>query len=336
MASVKLQAVAKRFGKTEVIKHVDLDIESGEFIVFLGASGSGKSTLLRIVAGLEAASGGTIHIGDRDVTDLPPKDRNVSMVFQSYALYPHMSVRQNIGFGLKMAKADKAAADEAIANAAKMLEIEPLMDRKPGQLSGGQRQRVAIARAIVRQPDVFLFDEPLSNLDAGLRTRTRMEIKDLHQSLTATMIYVTHDQVEAMSLADRMVILNQGRIEQVGTPAELYHEPATTYVAAFLGQPSMNFLDPALLDGDFNGAAQVGIRPEDVELADSGVTGKLINVEELGETRILYVRLEDGTVMALRDRSLENPAMGSPISVSLPSERLHLFDSEGLRLPGQP
>nr|WP_066559663.1 ABC transporter ATP-binding protein [Croceicoccus bisphenolivorans] len=332
MSSVRLEGIAKRFGSTEVIRGVDLDIKSGEFVVFVGASGSGKSTLLRMIAGLEQPSEGQVFIGDSDVTDAPPSQRGVSMVFQSYALYPHMTVRDNIAFGLKLKKAGKAAIEEAVTRVATMLEIEGLLDRKPGQLSGGQRQRVAIARAIVREPDVFLFDEPLSNLDAALRTRTRIEIKDLHRKLQATMIYVTHDQIEAMSLADRMVILNGGHIEQVGPPAVLYHEPATKYVAAFLGSPSMNFLPPELAGS--TEAAEIGIRPEDVRVAASGLPATIEEIEELGETRVIHARLESGDPVALRDRDLADPHIGQNLSLEFDRERVHHFDADGKRMPG--
>jgi len=332
MAAVRLENIGKSFGKTKVVEGIDLDVESGEFIVLVGSSGSGKSTLLRMIAGLEAPSEGRIHIGGRDVTDLEPAKRNLSMVFQSYALYPHMTVRQNIGFGLKLAKADKAEAEAAITRVADMLEIVDLLDRKPAQLSGGQRQRVAIARAIVREPQVFLFDEPLSNLDAGLRARTRMEIKGLHRSLATTMIYVTHDQVEAMSLADRMVILHDGRIAQAGPPAEIYQRPATIYVAGFLGSPPMNFLEPGALPGDFGQAQTIGIRPEDIEIAAGGLDGEVTMVEELGEARIVHVKLAGGTDVAVRDGNSRQANAGTAISLHLPREKLHLFDVTGHRI----
>jgi len=336
MSSVRLEGIAKRFGSTQVIRGVDLDIQSGEFVVFVGASGSGKSTLLRMIAGLEQPSEGRVFIGDSDVTDAPPSERGVSMVFQSYALYPHMTVRENIAFGLKLKKTGKVAIEEAVTRVATMLEIEALLDRKPGQLSGGQRQRVAIARAIVREPQVFLFDEPLSNLDAALRTRTRIEIKELHRKLAATMIYVTHDQVEAMSLADRMVILNGGRIEQVGPPSVLYHQPATKYVAAFLGSPTMNFVSPSVV-GDAGGADSVGIRPEDMRVAgaagaESGLSGTIEEVEELGETRILHVKLNTGDIIAVRDRSLDDPNIGQGVSVAFDETAVHRFDAKGARI----
>ncbi len=348
MTSVTLEGIGKSFGKTEVISHVDLAIESGEFVVFVGASGSGKSTLLRMIAGLESPSSGQVLIGGRDVTSAPPSERGVSMVFQSYALYPHMTVRQNIAFGLKLAKAGKESIAEAVGRVAQMLQIENLLDRKPSQLSGGQRQRVAIARAIVREPEVFLFDEPLSNLDAALRTQTRMEIKELHRSLGATMIYVTHDQVEAMSLADRMVILHQGRVEQVGPPSELYHRPATAYVAAFLGSPTMNFLSPERIEGaeallasgeriplpqgDWGKAASVGIRPEDIEIGQEGLPATVEMVEELGETRIVHARLSDGEELAIRSRELSEEDRNSKIRITFAPERLHLFGKDGRRL----
>lgn len=348
MASVTLEGIGKSFGKTEVITCVDLAIADGEFVVFVGASGSGKSTLLRIIAGLETLDEGRILIGDRDVTQSAPADRGVSMVFQSYALYPHMTVRQNIAFGLKLAKTGKEAIAEAVARVAGMLQIDMLLDRKPSQLSGGQRQRVAIARAIVREPSVFLFDEPLSNLDAALRMQTRMEIKELHRSLSATMIYVTHDQVEAMSLADRMVILHDGRIEQVGPPTELYYRPATTYVAGFLGSPQMNFLTVDSIDGDAailaNGArlslpegwpantATLGIRPEDISVGETGLDAVVEMVEELGESRIVHARLSDGTGIAIRSRLLDTKDQGRRISLSVLSEHLHAFDATGSRV----
>ncbi len=243
MSFVELQGVRKTFGPIEVVKGVDLEIESGEFVVFVGPSGCGKSTLLRIVSGLEEISGGRIAIDGRDVTDLPPGDRRVAMVFQSYALYPHMTVHENMAFALRMGGTPRAEVEKRVAEAARILQIEALLERKPKQLSGGQRQRVAIGRAIVRKPKVFLFDEPLSNLDAALRAQMRVEIARLHAEIGATMIYVTHDQVEAMTLADRIVVLNQGRVEQIGSPLDLYERPANRFVAEFLGQPRMNFVD---------------------------------------------------------------------------------------------
>lgn len=348
MASVYLENVAKRFGKTDVIKQLDLQIESGEFVVFVGASGSGKSTLLRMIAGLEEPSSGRVFIGDRDVTDRAPSERGVSMVFQSYALYPHMTVRENIAFGLKLAKSSPETIAERVARVTHMLRIEELLDRKPRQLSGGQRQRVAIARAIVREPSVFLFDEPLSNLDAALRAHTRIELADLHRSLGATMIYVTHDQVEAMSLADRMVMLKDGHIEQVGSPDELYHRPATKYVAGFLGSPTMNFLAPKGIDQqvatlesgdtldlpacDSAKVRTIGIRPEDIEIAGQGIPASVFHVEELGETRIVHVRLRDGQLLAIRAREWAAGDAGREVKLALPADRLQLFDQDDRRV----
>ena len=242
MANVRLRDVRKSFGAVEVIKGVDIDIAEGEFVVFVGPSGCGKSTLLRMIAGLEDITGGTLEIDGKVVNDLPPKDRGIAMVFQTYAIFPHMTVRENVAFGLTIAGAPKAEKDEKVAEAARILQMEHLLDRRPSQLSGGQRQRVAIGRAIVRDPKVFLFDEPLSNLDAALRMDMRMEIGKLHQNLGATMVYVTHDQVEAMTLADKIVVLKDGEVMQVGSPMELYHNPANLFVAGFLGAPSMNFI----------------------------------------------------------------------------------------------
>src|SRR5687767_6563885 len=248
MAAVELVRVDKVFGPVHVIKAVDLSIADGEFCVFVGPSGCGKSTLLRLVAGLEDASSGSIHIGGRDVTRRPPAERGVAMVFQSYALYPHMKVADNITFGLKTARTEKGETARRLARAASMLQLEDLLDRKPAQLSGGQRQRVAIGRTIVRDPQVFLFDEPLSNLDAALRTQMRIEIGALHKELGATMVYVTHDQVEAMTMADKIVVLNAGRVEQVGAPLELYHRPANLFVAGFIGSPKMNLIETRVTD----------------------------------------------------------------------------------------
>ena len=259
MADVELKKLKKSFGSVDVIHGVDLSIKSGEFTVFVGPSGCGKSTLLRLVAGLEGASGGQILIGDTDVTRVDPADRGVAMVFQSYALYPHMSVEQNMGFGLRMTGTDRAVIQERVSKAAQILHLDQLLERKPKQLSGGQRQRVAIGRAIVREPSVFLFDEPLSNLDAELRVQMRLEIAKLHNDLGATMIYVTHDQVEAMTLADKIVVLRAGRIEQVGAPLELYGNPDNIFVAGFIGSPKMNFLN-ATVESATDGAATVALR----------------------------------------------------------------------------
>ncbi len=272
MGSITLRSVSKVFGEAKVIPSIDLQINEGEFVVFVGPSGCGKSTLLRLIAGLEDVSGGEIVIDGQNATELPPAKRGLAMVFQSYALYPHMSVRSNIAFPLKMAGMDKGEIDRKVSDAARVLNLTDYLERKPRQLSGGQRQRVAIGRAIVRQPKAFLFDEPLSNLDAALRVNMRLEISELHQQLKTTMIYVTHDQVEAMTMADKIVVLNRGNIEQVGSPLELYRKPANLFVAGFIGSPRMN-----LIEGKFaqaNGAKTVGIRPEHIGLSVTAVSGK--------------------------------------------------------------
>ncbi|MDQ3126661.1 MAG: sn-glycerol-3-phosphate ABC transporter ATP-binding protein UgpC, partial [Pseudomonadota bacterium] len=267
MADVRLTGVTKRFGATEVLRGIDLEIADGEFVVFVGPSGCGKSTLLRTIAGLEDATGGDIAIGGRSVNDLGPSDRGIAMVFQSYALYPHMSVYQNMAFGLTLAKADKDEIDRRVRAAATVLNITDYLDRKPKALSGGQRQRVAIGRAIVREPDVFLFDEPLSNLDAALRVRMRYEFARLHEELKTTMVYVTHDQIEAMTLADRIVVLNAGLIEQVGKPMELYEHPANMFVAEFIGSPKMNLMPVDLLEGTAAGATVRTVTGETLSVA---------------------------------------------------------------------
>ncbi len=304
MADVQLSNVKKAFGDVQIIKGVDLGIADGEFCVFVGPSGCGKSTLLRMIAGLETITSGELAIGGRPMTDVEPADRGVAMVFQSYALYPHMTVRDNIGFGLRMTGHEKADIEKRTKRAADMLQLEKLMDRKPSQLSGGQRQRVAIGRAIVREPDVFLFDEPLSNLDAALRVQMRIEIGKLHQDLKSTMIYVTHDQVEAMTMADKIVVLNAGLIEQVGSPLELYHRPRNTFVAGFIGSPKMNFLKTtAAMQGDKivvavpggggvtlegrgtkveqNQPVTLGIRPEHITLGGTDLKGTVRLAEYL-------------------------------------------------------
>ncbi|WP_374351048.1 ABC transporter ATP-binding protein [Chitinimonas sp.] len=316
MAALKLQQLRKTYDDgNEIIKGIDLDIRDGEFMVFVGPSGCGKSTTLRMIAGLEEISGGSLHIGDRQVNEVPPAQRGVAMVFQSYALYPHMTVRENMGFALKLAKHSKAAIDEAVERAANILQISHLLDRKPKALSGGQRQRVAIGRAIVRTPQVFLFDEPLSNLDAALRVQMRIELARLHEELATTMIYVTHDQVEAMTLGDRIAVYNAGRIEQVGTPLELYERPANLFVAGFLGSPKMNFLPASIachgeagtvallaggsklvlnckLDHPAGAAITLGIRPENLSWqagpADAGIPVRIELVEHLGGEQIVY------------------------------------------------
>jgi multiple sugar transport system ATP-binding protein len=302
MGSITLQKVSKVFGEAKVIPSIDLDIKDGEFVVFVGPSGCGKSTLLRLIAGLEDVSDGKIVIDGKDATEKAPSERGLAMVFQSYALYPHMSVRNNIAFPLKMANVDKAEIDRKVADAARVLNLTDYLERKPRQLSGGQRQRVAIGRAIVRQPSAFLFDEPLSNLDAALRVNMRLEISELHQQLKTTMIYVTHDQVEAMTMADKIVVLNRGNIEQVGSPLELYHKPRNLFVAGFIGSPKMNFVKSQYA-AQF-GAHTIGVRPEHVLLStESGDwKGKVMVAEHLGADTFLHV---DAAI------SRQRPAMSS-------------------------
>jgi ABC-type sugar transport system ATPase subunit len=285
MATLELTGVAKSFGPTRVLERVDLDVANGEFIVLVGPSGCGKSTLLRCIAGLEVPTEGTIRIGDRDVTTAHPRDRDVAMVFQSYALYPHMSVRRNMGFALEIAKKPQAEIDAAVNEAARMLELTKLLDRKPSQLSGGQRQRVAIGRAIVRKPSVFLFDEPLSNLDAALRLTMRVELKRLHKRMGTTMVYVTHDQIEAMTLADRLVVLDKGVAQQIGSPMEVHDTPANRFVAGFIGSPAMNFLEK--LEDD----AVVGVRPQHVTLGEGPYTARVDVIEPLGTESLVHMDL---------------------------------------------
>ncbi len=324
MANVKLRGIRKSYGKTEVIKGVDIDIKDGEFVVFVGPSGCGKSTLLRMIAGLEDITDGTLEIDGTRVNDLEPSKRGIAMVFQTYAIFPHMTVRENVAFGLTINKMKKAEKDAKVDDAARILQMEHLMDRRPSELSGGQRQRVAIGRAIVRDPKVFLFDEPLSNLDAALRMDMRMEIGKLHQDLGASMIYVTHDQVEAMTLADKIVVLKDGLVMQAGAPMELYHEPANLFVAGFLGAPSMNFLKVTVdeIGGDwvqvssdalasvkvpnkgraftFGQTATLGIRPQYLTAAPDGqgmLNGKVILTERLGSETVVNLAVADGTTL---------------------------------------
>ncbi|BBK36005.1 ABC transporter ATP-binding protein [Allostella sp. ATCC 35155] len=334
MARVQLEGVRKSFGRVEAIRGVDLAIGDGEFAVFVGPSGCGKSTLLRLVAGLETVSAGEIRIGEDRVTETEPAARGVAMVFQSYALYPHMDVYRNIAFGLTLARTGGEEIRARVHRVAEMLEIAELLDRKPRQLSGGQRQRVAIARAIVREPRVFLFDEPLSNLDAGLRAQTRLELARMHRRMGVTTIYVTHDQTEAMTLADRLVVLNAGRVEQEGPPIELYRRPATQFVASFLGSPRMNLLHPSALavEGLPAGTATVGLRPEEVEIGEDGPAATVELVEELGESRIVHAVLADGSAVAIRHLPETAPEPGTAIHLTFRPEALHAFDGNGLRL----
>jgi ABC-type sugar transport system ATPase subunit len=314
-SSVVLKDLRKSFGAVDVIKGVNLTVEPGEFCVFVGPSGCGKSTLLRLISGLEEATSGVIEIGGKDVTDAEPSARGIAMVFQSYALYPHLSVRDNIGFGLSLAKLPKDEIKAKVEAAAAALKLTDYLDRKPKALSGGQRQRVAIGRAIVRDPKVFLFDEPLSNLDAALRAQMRIELSDLHRKLGATMIYVTHDQVEAMTMADKIVVLNAGQIEQVGTPMDLYHSPVSPFVAGFIGSPKMN-LYPGEAVGET--CATYGIRPEHLRLADDRPrwTGAVRHVERLGADTVIYLDVPGVGEMVVRADGDAGPAIGSQQGVS--------------------
>ncbi|MBD8556585.1 ABC transporter ATP-binding protein [Rhizobium sp. CFBP 8762] len=329
MGSITLQNVAKHFGEHVVIPSLDLVINDGEFVVFVGPSGCGKSTLLRLIAGLEDVSGGQIIINGRDATDLPPAKRGLSMVFQSYALYPHMSVRSNIGFPLKMAGEDKAVIDKKVTDAASVLNLTDYLDRKPRQLSGGQRQRVAIGRAIVRQPDAFLFDEPLSNLDAALRVNMRLEISELHQKLKTTMVYVTHDQVEAMTMADKIVVLNKGRVEQVGSPLELYHHPDNMFVAGFIGSPRMNFAtgDKAAA---YN-ARTIGVRPEHLTLSttDGAWRGTVGVAEHLGSDTFLHITVDGVGLVTARAGGDVPLRHGDTVFLTPEEGRVHRFNETG-------
>ena len=337
MAQLALRDIKKSYGKTNVIHGVDLDIESGEFIVFVGPSGCGKSTLLRMIAGLEDITAGSLEIAGQEVNDVVPAERGVAMVFQSYALYPHMTVFDNMAFGLKQAKTPKDEIDRRVRAAAQSLQITDYLDRLPKALSGGQRQRVAIGRAIVRNPLVFLFDEPLSNLDAALRVQTRIEIAKLHAELDATMIYVTHDQVEAMTLADRIVVLNAGRIEQVGTPLELYNKPGNLFVAEFIGSPKMNILPVSGAGSSFaktapKGTAHIGVRPEHLEVTNAKAAqlkGTIRHSEHLGEYALAYVTLDDGTEITAKIEDEDNLAAGDAILLTCDKSRLHYFNEAG-------
>ena len=351
MAAIHMKRLVKRYGDTEVIPSLDLEIRDQEFMVFVGPSGCGKSTLLRIVAGLEPVDGGELYIGDERVNDVPPSRRDIAMVFQDYALYPHMSVYDNMAFGLEMRRTPRAEIDRRVKRAAELLRIEQYLKRRPGALSGGQRQRVAMGRAMVRNPKVFLFDEPLSNLDAKLRTEVRTEIKALSQELKTTMIFVTHDQVEAMTMADRIVVLNKGVIQQVGTPDQVYGEPANQFVASFIGSPTMNFFDAAVDGGTLrlkggailpvpqrlqqvlarDGANQVvvGIRPEHLQIGPPGGEGiaiKLSVVEPLGSDTLLYFNCDNGRHVARVPPDFKAKA-GDSATLGLPREKLHLFRS---------
>jgi len=345
MAQVTIRAVRKTFGAVDVIHGVDLDIADGEFVVLVGPSGCGKSTLLRMIAGLETISAGTIQIGERVVNHLPPAQRDIAMVFQNYALYPHMTVADNMAFALKLRKTDQATVNDRVQKAADILGLKPYLTRFPRQLSGGQRQRVAMGRAIVRDPQVFLFDEPLSNLDAKLRVQMRTEIKELHQRLKTTTIFVTHDQIEAMTMADRIVVMHDGIIEQIGTPLELYDSPRNLFVAGFIGSPAMNFLKGAAKsDGSIDvGGTRLpvtgkhtvadgqpvvyGIRPEHLELANDGFPAKIAVVEPTGSETMVVVRMGEEEVVALfRERHQFAP--GQTVHLRPRVEQVHLFDEQ--------
>ncbi len=355
MADVRLTGVTKSFGATEVLKGIDLDVADGEFVVFVGPSGCGKSTLLRTIAGLEEASGGEIAIGGRTVNDLSPSDRGIAMVFQSYALYPHMSVYENMAFGLKLAKADKAEIDRRVRAAAETLNITDYLDRKPKALSGGQRQRVAIGRSIVREPEVFLFDEPLSNLDAALRVRMRYEFASLHERLKTTMIYVTHDQVEAMTLADRIVVLNGGGIEQVGAPMALYEHPVNLFVAEFIGSPKMNLIPATVVSATAKGAVvktangdeikvavnagratagdavTLGVRPEHLSAGGKtdSIQAKVTFAETLGHATFAYAAYGE-TALTVQLPGDVRPGVGQTLELKVPADQAHLFGVDGL------
>jgi multiple sugar transport system ATP-binding protein len=328
MGKIQLRSVNKSFGPVTIIPNIDLDIEDGEFVVFVGPSGCGKSTLLRLIAGLEDTTSGTIAIDGRDVTQEAPAKRKLAMVFQSYALYPHMTVGKNIAFPLKMAGESQETIDKKVKDAARVLNLTNYLERRPGQLSGGQRQRVAIGRAIVRQPSAFLFDEPLSNLDASLRGTMRLEISELHHQLKTTMIYVTHDQVEAMTMADKIVVLNAGNIEQVGSPMELYQRPRNLFVAGFIGSPRMNFVEGA--EAERHGAKTIGIRPEHVKIStESGDwKGKVGVAEHLGSDTFLHVHTDHGTINVRAGGELAVDH-GDTVYLTPMSTKLHKFGADG-------
>ena len=333
MKQIQLQKISKRFGNVEVIPPLDLEIETGEFVVFVGPSGCGKSTLLRLIAGLEDVTDGQILINGKDATAIAPAERGLAMVFQSYALYPHMTVRNNIAFPLRMAGIDKAEQARRVEGAAKTLNLSEYLDRRPGQLSGGQRQRVAIGRAIVREPTAFLFDEPLSNLDAALRVGMRLEISELHKRLATTMIYVTHDQVEAMTMADKIVVLNAGVIEQVGSPLELYHTPKNTFVAGFIGSPRMNLLAGSAAQK--YGAHTIGIRPEHIGIsADKGDWQGVVGVSEhLGSDTFFHVNCPDfSQPLTVRASGEVEFAYGDKVYLTPDKTHVHKFDDGGLRI----
>jgi sn-glycerol 3-phosphate transport system ATP-binding protein len=336
MAEISLRDVRKSYGGTAIIHGISVDIADGELIVIVGPSGCGKSTLLRMVAGLEGITAGEVHIGGRLVNALEPRERNIAMVFQNYALYPHMSVYDNMAYGLKIAGMPKAEIEQRVRKAAAMLELEPYLARRPRELSGGQRQRVAMGRAIVRSPDAFLFDEPLSNLDAKLRVQMRMEIKALQRELGTTSLYVTHDQVEAMTLADRMIVMNAGRADQIGAPLEIYDNPMTTFVAGFIGSPPMNFLKPG--GAERAGVGRIGVRPEHLRVCAPGegiATGRVRFTEALGAETLAHIATSAGEMITIRlDAAIRAPQEGETIGVTCDPARLYRFDDEGARMRG--
>jgi multiple sugar transport system ATP-binding protein len=357
MATLTLRDLRKSYGPVEVIKGIDLDIEDRELVVFVGPSGCGKSTLLRMIAGLEEITGGELQIDGRRVNDVGPADRGLAMVFQSYALYPHMTVRQNMGFALRLARVPKAERDRKVDEAARILQLGPYLERKPKDLSGGQRQRVAIGRAIVRQPKVFLFDEPLSNLDAALRGQTRVELLRLHEDLEATTVYVTHDQIEAMTMADKIVVLQAGRVEQVGSPLDLYHHPRNIFVAGFIGSPRMNMLPAKVVDVGGEGivvalasgaeiitsiapgsaqpgdAVTLGVRPEGFHVDPAGVVpGEVVLAERLGGLTLLHVATADGQQLTVQLDGSDMTAAHAMVRLSIDDAACHLFDSGGLAM----
>jgi multiple sugar transport system ATP-binding protein len=364
MDGIQLAAIDKRFGSVDVIKNLSLEIEQGEFLVFLGPSGCGKSTLLRMIAGLDSVSAGKISIAGRDVTDLAPGARGIAMVFQHYALYPHMTVFDNMAFGLRNVGIAKEEVDRRVNEAARLLELTQLLERKPGQMSGGQRQRVAIGRAVVKEPYAFLFDEPLSNLDAALRARTRVELARLHQRLKSTMIFVTHDQVEAMTLATRIVVMNAGRIEQIGKPMAIYRQPSSRFVASFIGSPTMNFVEVELASEQAGAAAvrlpdgsviqttvasaalpvgerfTLGARPEALTVERPGtpglIGGRAELVERLGDQTHVHVAIGPGTSIVARAHRDSEIAAGEAVSLRLDADAVHLFDAKGAAYHARP
>ncbi len=366
MARVSLQNVSKSYGKTAILHDISLDIAHGELVVLVGPSGCGKSTLLRVLCGLEDISSGELRIGDDVVNDLPPAQRGIAMVFQSYALYPHMNVYRNMAFGLKIHGASKAEMDKKVRDAAKVLHIDHLLERLPRELSGGQRQRVAIGRAIVREPRLFLFDEPLSNLDAALRAKTRIELSRLHRDLGATMVYVTHDQIEAMTLGDKIVVLHEGRVQQAGTPLTLYQQPANRFVATFIGSPTINLMPARVLELSTQGArvqlgngctvlatvdagplqvgesVEVGLRPEHCEVLaagsapgamDAAFDAEITLVEHLGESNLLYLKTDDGQELIVRGDGNAAVRLGDSVIVRAAPEALYLFRADGVACP---